>query len=221
MTKDELKALVKQHFNLVEKSEKFDSATLEDGTKVTNDSDDKFAIGQSLFVITEEGEKVAAPEGDHVTESGIVLTVDAEGKIADLKYPDAEGEGEGLAEEDEKKEMEVEEELAAKFEEEKEEEAMEEDKPESEDLQEEPSLEDIVEVISEVVEEKMAEHKEDMKKKFEEIEEKMMDIKEKMSAFAAEPADEKTVPSTKFSKQKSGYNEKRYNQMLTKLNNQN
>lgn len=215
MTKDELKALVKQHFNLVEKTEKFDSATLEDGTKVTNDIDDKFAIGQDLFVIDGEGQKVAAPEGDHVTESGIVLTVDAEGKIADIKYPDVAGEGEGLADEEEKKEMEVEEDLA-KFE--KEEEAMEEDKPEDK-MMVEPSLEDIVEVISEVVEEKMAEHKEDMKKKFEEIEIKVEEIKEKMSAFAAEPADEKTVPSAKFSKQVSAYSDRRYNAMLTKLKN--
>lgn len=216
MTKDELKALVKQHFNLVEKTEKFDSAILEDGTKVTNDIDAAFEIGQMLYVIDEAGEKVSAPEGDHVTESGIVLTVDAEGKIADIKRPDEAGEGEGLADEDKKEDLEVEEELA-KFEEEKEEEAMEEDKPEDK-MQIEPSLEDIVEVISEVVEEKMAEHKEDMKKKFEEIEIKVEEIKEKMSAFAAEPAEEKTVPSAKFSKQVKGYNERRYNQMLEKLN---
>ena len=37
MTKNELKELVKQHFNLVEANvEKFDKAELEDGSKVSN-----------------------------------------------------------------------------------------------------------------------------------------------------------------------------------------
>ena len=212
MTKDELKALVKQHFNLVEKSEKFDSATLEDGTKVTNDMDEAFEIGQMLYVITEEGEKVAAPEGDHVTESGIVLTVDAEGKIVDLKRPDIEGEGEGLAEHDEKEDMEVEEQLAKN--------KMQEEEAQDQEqaMEEMPKLEDIIEVIGEVVEEKMAEHKEDMKVKIEKMEEKIDEIKEKMSAFGAESAEEKTVPSTKFSAQKEKpLNLKRYNAMLNKL----
>ena len=212
MTKDELKALVKQHYNLVEKSEKFDSATLEDGTKVTNDINEAFAIGQMLYVITEEGEKVAAPEGDHVTESGIVLTVDAEGKIADLKRPDEPGEGAGLAEHDEKEDMEVEEQLAKN--------KMQEEEAQDQEqaMEEMPKLEDIIEVIGEVVEEKMAKHKEDMKVKIEKMEEKIDEIKEKMSAFGAESAEEKTVPSTKFSAQKSKpLNEKRYNAMLNKL----
>jgi len=36
MTREELKALVKQHFNLTEVVEKFDSAQLEDGSIVSN-----------------------------------------------------------------------------------------------------------------------------------------------------------------------------------------
>ncbi len=72
---------------------KFDEATLADGTKITNDSSDAFAPGQSLFVIDGEGNKVPAPEGEHTTESGIVLTVDASGVITGVKEPDAEGEG--------------------------------------------------------------------------------------------------------------------------------
>lgn len=203
MTKSELKALVKQHFNLVEKSEKFDSATLQDGTKVTNDMDEKFAIGQMLFVIDEEGEKVSAPEGDHISESGIVFTVDAEGKIVDLKYPDMPAEGEEA-------DMEVEEKMESKF---QEEELPAEDE---EKMQEEaPKLEDIIEVIGEVVEDKI----EAMKKKMEAIEEEVKMMKDKMSAFASEPAEEKTVPTAKFSKQEKSYNEKRYNQMLEKLKN--
>jgi hypothetical protein len=72
---------------------KFDEATLADGTKIMNDSDEAFAPGQKLYVIDSEGNRVSAPEGEHTTESGIVLTVDAEGTITGVKEPDAEGEG--------------------------------------------------------------------------------------------------------------------------------
>lgn len=72
---------------------KMTEATLVDGTKITNDSDMDFEVGQKLFVITEEGTKVPAPEGEHTTESGIVVVVDAEGVITGLSKPDGEEEG--------------------------------------------------------------------------------------------------------------------------------
>jgi len=204
MTKSELKELVKQHFNLTEVN-KFSEATLEDGTKVTNDVDGDFAVGQKLFVIDEAGEKVAAPEGEHVTKSGIQLIVDAEGVLTGVKYPDAGGEGSAdLAEEivEEKEDVEM---------------AAEEIVDEEEKMEGEAPIETVIEIISEVVEEKIDE----MKKKVMAIEEELKDMKEKMSAFAAEPAEEKTLPTRKFSK-KSDYkmskvHEKRYNKMLAKL----
>ena len=58
MTKEQLKDLVKGHFNLVELSENFADATLEDGTKVTNDVTEAFAEGQRLFVITDRRKHV-------------------------------------------------------------------------------------------------------------------------------------------------------------------
>jgi hypothetical protein len=70
----------------------FAEATLIDGTKIMTDVEGDFAAGQKLYVITEAGEKVSAPEGEHTTESGIVLTVDAEGTITGVKYPDQPGE---------------------------------------------------------------------------------------------------------------------------------
>lgn len=76
------------------KTEMLTSATLTDGTKIETDSDgEKFEVGQKLYVITEAGEKVKAPVGEHTTDSGIVLTVDEEGFITGVKYPDEEGEG--------------------------------------------------------------------------------------------------------------------------------
>ena len=80
------------------------------------------------------------------------------------------------------------------------------------------SLEDIIEVIGEVVDEKMAKQEDKMAK----LEDKMKDIEEKMSAFSSEPADESVVASN-FSKAKSNneekpLNERRYFAMLEKLN---
>lgn len=70
-------------------------ATLADGTKVTNDlaADVPFEVGQNLFVIDEAGNKVQAPIGEHVTDSGIVLVVDEAGLLTSVKYPDAAAEG--------------------------------------------------------------------------------------------------------------------------------
>jgi len=97
MNKSELKAIVSKYFNLVPAintpTQNFAEATLADGTKVTNEKEGALAEGDSLFVIDAEGNSVQAPEGEHTTDSGIVVTVDAEGKITGIKEPDAEGEG--------------------------------------------------------------------------------------------------------------------------------
>jgi ribosomal protein L21E len=72
----------------------FTTAKLADGTEImTEEEGDKFEVGQKLYAKTESGEVVTAPEGEHTTESGIVLTVDSEGFITGVKYPDSEGEG--------------------------------------------------------------------------------------------------------------------------------
>jgi hypothetical protein len=78
------------------------SATLADGTKIETDTPGEFTVGDEVYVITEDGEREQAPEGEHTTESGITITVDGEGVITGVKYPDEEGEG---TLEDMKKEM--------------------------------------------------------------------------------------------------------------------
>tara|TARA_B100000902_G_scaffold389079_1_gene435655 strand:+ start:3015 stop:3701 length:687 start_codon:yes stop_codon:yes gene_type:complete len=108
MNKDELKELVKKYFKLTDitnqdklevKAESFDSATLVDGTKITNKESDDFAVGQTLYVITEAGEEVTAPSGEHTTQSGIVIVVDGEGKITGYHRPGETGQG-SLAEQE-------------------------------------------------------------------------------------------------------------------------
>ena len=201
MTNEELREFVKTKFNLTETSiQSFASATLEDGTKITNDKEGEFADGDKVFVEI-DGEKKPAPSGDHITKSGMVITLDDESIITGMKRPDEAGEGsEGLAEE----EVSIKEEMAIEVE------------IEEEMVEEMPRLEEIISVIADVVEEKMASIKEKMGM----IEEEIISMKEKMSAFSAEPAEEKTVPN-KFTKAEtktaSTRNTKRYNQMLTKL----
>ena len=68
-------------------------AELVDGTKVTNDLPDAFAVGQKLFVITEQGEKVNAPEGEHTLKSGEVVVLDSESIITGISKPDEKPEG--------------------------------------------------------------------------------------------------------------------------------
>jgi len=86
-----------------EKEDMMSSSTLTDGTKVETDEEGDFAVGQKLYVITEAGEKVPAPVGEHTTQSGIVLVVDEDGVLTGVKYPDEAGEG---SLEDMKKDME-------------------------------------------------------------------------------------------------------------------
>lgn len=83
-------------------TEVMSKATLTDGTPIMTDEDEPFAPGQYAYVVTKEGEKVGAPEGEHTTDSGITLTIDAEHRITGVKYPDEAGEG---SLEDMKKEM--------------------------------------------------------------------------------------------------------------------
>ena len=99
MDKTTLKSLVKSYFQLVdapateESKEIFASAKLADGTEISNDKETDFAVGDDLFVKDSENNWVSAPEGEHTSDSGITIVVDAEGKITGVHYPDAEGEG--------------------------------------------------------------------------------------------------------------------------------
>ena len=80
-------------------------ATLLDGTKVRVDGD--FEVGKPLFVITEEGD-VYAPEGKHETETGLVISVDADGVITAIEEKEAEEEAPEEAPAEEEAELEAE-----------------------------------------------------------------------------------------------------------------
>ena len=205
MTKNELKELVKQHFNLVEANvEKFDKAELEDGSKESNEEAGKFAIGQTLFIEDKDGKMVKAPEGEHVSSSGIQFILDKDSKITGLKYPDAKGEGDAdLAVEDkddvviEKKGDKADEGAFASKDDEmdartdaEEEGYLDGIKDEKADIEgeglSEIKLEDVVELIGEVVEAKVEEMKEEIKVKMAVIEDEMKSMKDKMTAFSSD-----------------------------------
>jgi len=76
-----------------EKEDMMSAAELTDGTKIETDETGDFKVGQKLYVITEAGDKVSAPEGEHTTKSNIVVVVNGEGTITGVKYPDKDGEG--------------------------------------------------------------------------------------------------------------------------------
>jgi len=207
MTNEELKAFVKLRFNLTEtkntSKQSFATATLEDGTKISNDKASEFADGDKVFVEI-DGELKDAPSGDHITESGMVITLDDASIIVGMKRPDDAGTGsEGLAEE-----APVEEQMSTdKFEE-----VIIDEEIKMVDM---PSLEDIISVIADVVDEKMG----DIRKKMSMMEDEIVVIRDKMSAFSAESASEVTIPTKKFAKATSAptHNTKRYEQMLKKV----
>lgn len=82
---------------------KLASDKLVDGTAVEAE---EFAPGFPLFVLAEDGTKSPAPAGEHETESGLKIEVDAEGKIisaetkAEEEAPKVEVEVEAAAEDE-------------------------------------------------------------------------------------------------------------------------
>lgn len=178
MNKEMLKTLVKQHFNLVEavptpETQTFAEASLVDGTKVSNDEGADFAIGQTLFVTTEDGSKVIAPVGLHTTESGIAIDVDAEGKIVGIHHPDAEPEGSlAIAQEQQAAAEPV---------------AMQEEGV----YEEKPEIGDIIEAVIDAV-----------KPEIEMLKQKMADMEEQMKKVFSAPASEKTQ-TAKFGKEEA------------------
>ena len=222
LSKEELKDLAMRYFSLQpiensnenteevpveEAKENFASAKLVDGTEVTNDVEAEFEVGQELFVIDAEGNKVAAPEGEHALESGITVVVDSEGRIEGIHRPDEEGEGDLEA-------AEVEEGIESIVE-------MEE---------EEGSIEEaVVAAIADIVVPELESMRAEMSSCMDRLaaaEEKMASYEEKMNAhFSATPASESKTAVTRFSKQKPNVksmaparNKSRYEGLLNSIN---
>jgi hypothetical protein len=82
---------------------KLEQMKLENGTVLEAD---KFEAGNEIFIVTED-ERVALPIGEYELENGMVLVIEEEGLIKEVKSSESEEapEVEVEAEEDEKEEM--------------------------------------------------------------------------------------------------------------------
>ena len=188
MTSNELRELVKSHFNLVEASAEVTATEIEETfseetTEVVEESfgeiadenkaftlrfpGDELEVGDKVTVVTTEGQEMAAPDGEHRLADGIVI-VTKDSVVESIEKAVAETTEETL--EEEAAEI-VSEEMA----EEKEEEMM------------EPAAK-----VEEIVEAIVSEIAEEMGK----LKTKMEALEEKVAKFEMEPAAEPTIVST-------------------------
>ena len=234
MNNEELKNLVKKHFNLVEPTveetveetkvelsevaaeQSFGEILTADGELTLTYEGEELSVGLPIFVKTDDGD-VPAPDGEHALEGGVFIKTEG-GSIVEI----SEGEIEAADEE----EIVIEEKLS---EDTKETESKESDeKFEEEIIEEEVVLEDKEEIIKAIAEsvlpiiEELKEEIEEMKKKFSATETK---VKE----FALAPAAERTkaeIKSRNVSKTDTSYNpinddKKRQFERLLKIKNKN
>jgi flagellar biosynthesis GTPase FlhF len=179
MTSNELKELVKSHFNLVDASneevaEAFGSIKAKDGSFTVFYDGEELAVGKIVEVELPDGTRTQAPDGEHILADDTTIVTEGS-RIVDIK------ETRTVAEE-EKEEM-------AKDEEEK----MEEDKDETkmEETEEEKMEEEVVKV-EEIIEAIVSEVRDEMRK----IEDKMAALEDKVQKMEATPAAEPTITST-------------------------
>ena len=138
---------------------------LDNGTRIFADSYDK---GESVFIVTDEDERVPLPAGEYMIEDGRMLIVKDDGLIDEVRLetvPEAEEEGykDGIADEKEDVREDMEEEVIV--------EVPDEVAPEMGDI-----IAAVVEVVSPIIEE-VKEEIEELKRKYGEVSK----VKEKMS----------------------------------------
>jgi hypothetical protein len=79
---------IRKMLGLQFKKETFTSTFLVDGTtEVTNNMEEDFQVGQTLYVV-KESTLVPAPEGSHTTRDGMVVSVDSESTIIAIASED-------------------------------------------------------------------------------------------------------------------------------------
>jgi hypothetical protein len=189
MTANELKALVKEYFNLTEVKlgEIFDENK---AFKIVFEGD-TLELGMPVKVVTAEGQEMDAPDGFHKLENGMMIKTEGS-KVVEITEADMMAEGEETMEggkeiaEVEMAEVKVpveqfpvEVQRGAEYE-----------KPMAQQMESEEGAmteKSIVEAVAKAVAEELVEMKKEMAK-----------MKEKMEKMSAEPAAEKTLPSKKF-----------------------
>ena len=191
MTSIELKALVKEYFNLTEV--KFGEIFDENKAFKIVFEGDQLELGMPVKVVTTDGQEMDAPDGFHKLEGGIVIKTEGS-KVVELTKADMMEEeetetldGGKVLEEVEMAEVRtpdvveqfpVEVQRGAQYE-----------KPMAQQMESEEGVmteKSIVEAVAKAVAEELVDMKKEMAK-----------MKEKMEKMSAEPAAEKTLPTTK------------------------
>ena len=190
MTSIELKALVKEYFNLTEV--KFGEIYDENKAFKIVFEGDTLELGMPVKVVTTDGQEMDAPDGYHKLEGGTVIKTEGS-KVVELTKADMMEEetetldgGEVLEEvemaavrtPDVVEQFPVEVQRGAQYE-----------KPMAQQMESEEGVmteKSIVEAVAKAVAEELVDMKKEMAK-----------MKEKMEKMSAEPAAEKTLPTTK------------------------
>jgi hypothetical protein len=172
LDKEQLKELVKSHFNLVDAPAKKKFGEIEDENKafIIKFPGEELEVGTPVTVETEEGQETPAPNGKHKLEDGKIITVE-DGVVTEIEEPAAEEE---LGKKKTKMEVETIEETVEEAVEDAIEETIE------EVVEAAIDVDAIVEAVVEAVKEEIEEMKKEMKA-----------IK---ADFAASPASSKTLP---------------------------
>jgi hypothetical protein len=190
MTSIELKALVKEYFNLTEV--KFGEIFDENKAFKIVFEGDQLELGMPVKVVTTDGQEMDAPDGFHKLEGGIVIKTEGS-KVVELTKADMMEEetetldGGKVLEEVEMAEVKTPDvveqfpvivQRGAEYE-----------KPMAQQMESEEGAmteKSIVEAVAKAVAEELVDMKKEMAK-----------MKEKMEKMSAEPAAEKTLPTTK------------------------
>ena len=70
--------------------ENFATTDLQDGTKITNDKEGDFELGDKIYVVDEEGVLSSAPSGEHTLRDGYVVVLDEESTLIEIRVPESE-----------------------------------------------------------------------------------------------------------------------------------
>jgi hypothetical protein len=185
MNQENLKALVKEYFNLTDI--KFGEISDENKAFKIVFEGDTLELGMKVMVVTTDGQEMPAPDGTHRLEGGMVIKTENSvvteiTKSDDMVEETLEGgkkidKGPQTMAELPTQEFPVEVQRGAEYE-----------KPMPQQMEEDKTtVEDIVSAVAEVVKREIADMKEEMKK-----------MKSKMEAMADAPAAEKTMPKSKM-----------------------
>ena len=87
------------------KEETFATTDLEDGTKITNDKEGDFELGDKIYVVDDEGVLSPAPSGEHTLRDGYVVVLDEESTLIEIRVPESEDVADVVEEETSEEEM--------------------------------------------------------------------------------------------------------------------